>query len=228
MFNSQNQNTMKNVSLPEFMSMHIENRDHKSTYVQTAQELAEQVSQFLPAEVTVQVSEQDGKLYFEHAYTRIIHPELELNISYSTYNKKYSIWCRSIDRLKNVTHYTRRKVTEKLPAPNNIGVLNLRKLQAWIQYYESYYKLLLDYDTENADKKAAFLCSLENLPVEWFNKDIEGRILRNGIEFSFTISETYVDTRIHIHYECGRDLQTFLALADNRFGKLREETCQVS
>ncbi|MHC1707427.1 MAG: hypothetical protein AB9842_07885 [Bacteroidales bacterium] len=216
---------MKNVSLQEFMSMHIENRDHKLTYVQVAQELARQVSQFLPTEVTVQVSEEDGRLYFEQAHARILHPELELIISFSSYNKKYSIWCRSIDRLKNVTHYTRRQVTDQLQAPNNIGVLSLKKLQAWIQYYESYYKLLQERDTDNADKKAAFLRSLEGLPVEWFNKDIQGRILRNGIEFSFTISETYVDTRIQIHYGCGRDLETFLALADNRFGKLKEETC---
>jgi hypothetical protein len=215
---------MKNVSIQEFMSMHIENRDHKSTYLQTAQELAQQVSQFIPAEVIVQVSDEDDKFYFEQAQTRIIHPQLELLISYSTYNKKYSIWCRSIDHLRNVTQYTRSQVKQQLTEPNRIGVLNLRKLQDWIQYYENFYRLLQEHDTENAGKKIAFLRSLDGLPVEWISEGSRGRVLRNGLVFSFTISETYVDTRIEVHYACYRDLETFLALADNRLGKQQEET----
>lgn len=218
---------MKNVSLQKFMSMHIENRDHKSSYLQTAQEIANQVSQFLPAEVTVQVSEENGKFYFEQANTRIIHPELELIISYSTYNKKYSIWCRSIDTLKNITHYTRSSVRKELTEPNNIGVLSLKKLQAWIHYYETYYALLKAADTDNGKKKDAFLRSLEGHPVEWFNKGTHGRIVKNGLEFSFTISETYVSTKIEVHYSCNKDLSTFLALADNKLTQPANAVCPI-
>jgi uncharacterized protein YfcZ (UPF0381/DUF406 family) len=227
MFNPQNQTIMKNVSLQEFMSMHIENRDHKSSYLQTAKELAEQVSQFLPVEVTVQISEEDGKFYFEQANVSIIHPELELIISYSTYNKKYSIWCRSIDRLKNITHYTRSSMRKDLTEPNNIGVLTLKKLQAWIQYYESYYALLKAADTDNGNKKDAFLRSLEGQPVEWFNKGTHGRIVKNGLEFSFTITETYVSTKIEVHYSSNKDLSTFLALADNKLIQPANAVCPI-
>ena len=227
MFNPQNQRIMKNVSLQEFMSMHIENRDHKSSYLQTALEIAEQVSRFLPTEVTVQISEEDGKFYFEQANTRILQAELELIISYSTYNKKFSIWCRSIDTLKNITHFTRSSVRKDLTEPNNIGVLSLKKLHAWIQYYESYYALLKAADTENANKKDAFLRSLEGQSVELFNKGTHGRIVKNGLEFSFTISETYVSTKIEVHYSCNKDLSTFLALADNKLIQPANAICPL-
>ncbi|MCX6270491.1 MAG: hypothetical protein NTU44_04585 [Bacteroidetes bacterium] len=218
---------MKNVSLQEFLAMHIENPGSKSDHLQSAQELSKQVSQFVPAEVTIQVSEEAGKFYFEQANVRIIHPELELIISYSTYNKKYSIWCRSIDKLKNITHYTRSSMREKLTEPNNIGVLTAKKIQAWIQYYESYFALLKAADTENGDKKDAFLRSLEGQPVEWFNKGTHGRIIKNGLEFSFTISETYVSTKIEVHYSCNKDLSTFLALADNKLVQSKDAVCPI-
>ncbi|MCX6272212.1 MAG: hypothetical protein NTU44_13530 [Bacteroidetes bacterium] len=218
---------MKNVNLPEFLAMHIENPGSKSDLLQSAKELSKQVSQFVPAEVTIQVSEEDGKFYFEQANVRIIHPELELNISYSTYNKKYSIWCRSIDMLKNITHYTRSSVRKELTEPNNIGVLSLKKLQAWIQYYESYYALLKTADTDNGNKKDAFLRSLEGQPVEWFNKGTHGRIIKNGLEFSFSITETYVSTKIEVHYSCNKDLSTFLALADNKLVQPKDAVCPI-
>jgi hypothetical protein len=119
---------MKNVSLQEFMSIHMENLGHKSSCLQTAQELATRISQFVPSEVTVQDSEKDSKLYFEQANVRIIHPELELQISYSTYNKKYLIGCRSIDMVKNITHYTRSSMRKTLTEPNKIGVLTMTKI----------------------------------------------------------------------------------------------------
>lgn len=206
---------MKKVSLQEFHSMKIENHDAIQHFMLKAQQLADQVSKFAPVEIRVRVDESDNKLFIADALVCLVHPNLQFSIVYSDYQKRFRIWCESINDLRNIGSGARRQFSDKYTQPNAIGVLTTKKIQAWINYYEAIYNDLYLKDQENSDKKKAFLASIEGLSVDWKAKGHSGIIRRNGLAFEFTIDDSYINTSIKIDWGLNHSLTTFLAMADN-------------
>jgi hypothetical protein len=208
---------MKTLSLPQFTSAKIDTSDYQKKDILEQITKAKEISQFHPCEVKVSVSEQDGKLYFEHTHLKLKHESLDMTIRFDNHRKKYSIWCDSIRGLKNVTSYTIQDEKKKLVEPKNIGVLTTKKINDWLTYYEQLYNNLEALNESNESKEQKFLDSLKGLKVD-FDKDRKGgEVIKNGIRFRFKIEPTYIRQEIEIHYECESNLNTFLKLSDNKY-----------
>lgn len=201
----------------EFLNAGFSIAEYKSKAIEEAKALQLQVSEFYPCEIFYTCSEQDGKLYFEYANVRLTHPTLNLEIGHSSYNKKYSIVCRSFSDLKNTNYNTVEMCKKDLTEPNNIGKLNAKKILAWVNYYEEIYKRLKVVNDKNGSVKDDFLKSIEGLPVKWDREKKSGRIVINGIEFTFSIGETYISQNLAVHYSVSANVQEFLQLSNNQW-----------
>jgi len=172
---------------------------------------------FYPCEVVVSVTEQDGKDYFERIEIMLMHP-LEINIHFDEYKKKWHMYCRKLQELKNITHNIIDACKQKLVEPKNIGVLNKVKILNWINYYAALYELLKEKDAENTLKKSEFMRSIEGMDVVYSQDKTTGRIIKNGIIFDFHIHEAYIGTYIKLELEhIDSTIENFLKLSDNKF-----------
>jgi len=208
---------MKKLTETEFkaLNLNIGNEYHRER-INAAIKQVEEFNTFIPCEIEFSLSEQDSGLYFEYTEIKIIDP-LHFIINFDSYRKKYTIYCRSIDKdFKNINHYTIQEAKKNIQEPKKIGVLTTKKINEWLNYYRQLYAALKVIDEQNSDKVKEFLKSIEGQPVRWFNNNKSGEIVKNGLLFKFKIEETYISTSIEVHYKTGSELNDFLKLADNK------------
>jgi len=166
----------------------------------------------LKAYVYAQVNVLDGMIVeFTCWGIRIPHEYLELYLMYS--KKIYSIVDRKIHTLKNSNTYSEIKTGY----PNNFGVITLKSVQKWITYREMQYNERSIIDKANKEKKDLFLKSLEGQEITWTKRNESGSIIKNGIEFGFTLYDTHVSTRIELNYKVDNSIESFIKLADNKY-----------
>lgn len=199
------------ISIKEAKKKNLTMRDDE---VNKAIALAEQVSAFYPAEAVINVSNYENKLNYERTDVKLKHDFLELYISFG-YTKKYVISCYNLDKFRNVER--NRAYETPIEKPNQIGVLNEKKILAWVNYYEEIYQRLEKKDKENGSKKEAFLESIKGMPVRWFGEGERGEIVKNGIVYKFHIQHEYVSETIEIHYKVSSTLAAFKLLSDNKY-----------
>ena len=177
--------------------------------------LEKTVSEFYPAYVTFEMSEEEGILYYERCTVRLIHHTLSLTIR--NYNDKhFTISCENFDKMK-VTSYQVTAESEKIGKPQNIGVLKTKKIYAWITYYEKLYEVTSAMDANNRNALDEFLQSLFPLEVSWSNDKKTGTVKRNGIVFLFRIETSYVSMNLSLDYGISANLDSFLKLSDNKY-----------
>ena len=205
---------MKKIKIADFDIASISNQ-FTLEKIEEIKKQAEEVKLFYPCEVIVSITEQDEKDYFEKVEIMLIHP-LEINIHFDGYKKKWHMYCRKFNELKNITHNTIDACKQNLAEPKNIGVLNTIKIFNWINYYDSLYNLLKEKDAENASRKKAFMQSISGLDVVYSQDGKAGKIKTNGIIFSFHIHETHIDKYIELEH-INSTIENFLKLSDNKF-----------
>lgn len=204
-------------TLTQFQTLNVKLSEYQQRDINEAVELCELIKPFYPCSVKVDVSTQEGQLYYQLVYVML---DGDLNLSVKKSKDKFVINCYfALDTIRNVSGYTRNEVYKQVPEPVKIGVLSTKKIQAWVDYYTEVYRRLLSIDSENQNKKAAFLKSIEGLPVEWFNNNKSGTLVKNGIEYTFKIEDEYVSENIKLHYSVYATLDNFLKLSDNKFKK---------
>ncbi len=201
----------KEVSIKEAEKLNLSNYD--KTVMQAAQKLADETSLYFPADPIILVSVEDGKSYYERTEIKLFHPVLDLRIERNEYRKKYDIYCRTMSTFLNVGNSY--QYVADIEKPNEIGVLSAKKIQAWVSYYEQVCKIVVEADKQGAERVAAFLKSIKGLPVKWREGKTSGDILRNGIEFSFSINNGHVSTSMRL-YHVDENVKTFLLMSDNK------------
>lgn len=187
--------------------------------IQETKELSEKVNAFYPCEIILYFSEHEGREYYEHADIKMIYKEHEFFIRYWEHKKKYVIYEDFTQKLKNVDRYAISRIREKIEEPQKIGVLSTKKLLNWFEYHITIINEAQKIDAQNGNEKDAFLKSIEGLPVFWYNSGKQGEIIQNGIKFSFTIGDTYINKKIEVHYSVSNELDNFLQLANNQYLK---------
>ena len=199
------------ISIKEAAKLKLQIREDD---VANAVNLAKVVSAYYPAEAMVNVTEYDDKFHYGHMEVKLQHEFLDLRISFG-YTKKYDISCMSLT-FKNLSGST--VYGHKFEKPNQIGVLNEKKILQWVNYYEQVYQRAAELDKASAAKKELFLLSLKGLPVKWFGTDKRrGSIIKNGIEYSFNIGDEGVSQKIELHYKIPSTLAAFKLLSDNKW-----------
>lgn len=180
---------------------------------------SEEINFFYPCQVYVNFDQYDnGEEYFHHAEIKAIYKETEFIIKYWEQTKKYHIYSEELTRkFKNIDNYTIKRIKENIKEPQQIGVVNLKKLVNWFEYHLAVIEEAKKIDAANGSEEVKFLKSIEGLPVKWSNDKKSGEILQNGLLFSFSIGPTYISKKIEIHYKVSNELESFLKLSKNQY-----------
>lgn len=211
---------MKYLTLEQFQNTATEFKTlvvDKQGYINEALKFSGTIAPFYPCYPMFRVSEHKGCQYYENWNIRLMHPSLILEIRYANYNKKYFINCLSIDDLQNINQRSVEHAKKYISAPNSIGVLTAKKLLQWVNYYESLYATLKTENDTNSNEIQQFIASLDGLPVKWNIDKKGGAIIKNGLEFTFSIQQKSVSTNINFYYKTGTLLGDFLKLSDNKY-----------
>jgi len=209
----------KYITFKEFYALDVQNPDQKQEAITGSNALIDTVSAFHPCTAMFNIETNDNaeKPLYVHYAIYLTHPELTLRISYDNNRKKWSIYNMDIAALKNVTYFTQEEVRKGLTEPRAMGKLSANKILEWINYLEEEYRQLVLLNSANKDAIQAFLDSIKDLPVRWFDNNRQGSIVRNGIELAFRIHETYVSQKISIHYTTSNTVSDFVRLSDNKW-----------
>lgn len=180
--------------------------------------LSEQVNQFYPCEVVLNFSEYENKEHYEHADIRMMYKNVVFYIKYWEHKKKYIIYTEDLRKqFKNVDSYAINKIKSQLDEPQQIGVLSVKKLINWFEYHIAIIEEATKINDINGNYKEIFLKSIEGQKIQWFNNGKSGEIIKNGVKFSFTIGETYINTKTEIYYQVPNTIEAFLKIADNKY-----------
>lgn len=178
----------------------------------SAEKLAEQVNQFMPASALIDYSEYDGGIHFEH-----VGVYLQDSPKYCVRKFKEKYYVVNHTNYPNVDSYGAKRATEHLKQPNYIGVFTAKKLKDWVDYLNAEHEILTALSIGANKRETEFLEKLNGLPVQWYSDKKSGRIVRNGIEYIFTIKDGNIYQNMEIHCSASSTLETFLQLSDNKF-----------
>ena len=154
---------------------------------------------------------------------RLINAGMPIFVQFEEYRKKYNffLW----DSLAYVNYQDKAQYKETHTEPQQVGVLNAKKINAWINYLQDEYFYLQGLSIDRSEKIAEFLSSAKK--IEGMNirlstdrsTDTRGSIEKNGISFSFTIDNQsgYISKELKISYKVGNSLDDFLKLSDNKY-----------
>ena len=192
--------------------------EHKEEYIKEATERCAVINPFFPCYARFKVYNDEGIVIF-HSFEILLLCHVLITIRFSSQDKKYHFYCEDIKELKNITYDTQVSVKKTLVEPQQVGVLTTKKIQNWVDYYTNLYDALRVVNDFNYDRIQVFLKSIEGLNVVWSHDKKSGSVLKNGIEYTFQISELYVSERIKLHYNVNSTLENFLALSENKYIK---------
>jgi len=157
------------------------------------------------------------------ANIRLINEGMPIFCRYDEYKKRYDFFL--YDNLSYINYHDKAEYKEKHQEPQQIGVLNAKKINNWINYLQDEYFYLQGLSIDRSEKIAEFLSSakkIEGMNIRLStdrNTDTRGDIEKNGISFSFSIDNQsgYISKELKLSYKVGSSLDDFLKLADNKY-----------
>lgn len=206
---------IKEVTVEQLTKMRLKGRPELCNDIVLAQKLCTEVSEFYPAEVFISLKEEDDEWYYDYAQVKLQHPSLYITVCYR--KDKYEVYCEDVRRMPYTDYHDVRAASNEVARPNSIGKLSSRKIAEWIKYYEEVFTIVKAVSDSRKLKEKMFLESLEGLDVSWGKDGINGSIVKNGIEFSFTLGKTYISRKLEIHYKVDNDVASFIKLSDNKY-----------
>ena len=152
------------------------------------------------------------------------------NMVYNLISSKGKVYLESIQLNMVVrTYFNWNTISHVLkdfqdPEPNkmSLGKMTLKKLESWALWCDNRMKLLLSEIDERMTNLGNFYNSLPIETKKNFDNKTgllkSGYIVRNGIEFTFEVTDLKYYTSIRLDTGSST-LETFLALSDNKFKK---------
>lgn len=207
---------IEEIKLQEFDNLKLKLNEYQKSEIENNKKLCEEINKFYPCSLIFQVYKEEDKIYYKRSKIQLDHDFLKLSINYSHYKKKYSIGADFLCFSK-LGNYRINEAYKLFDKPNNIGVASTKKIKDWIAYYENVYKALEVENKNSTEKINLFLKGLEGLPVEWSKNNKNGKLLKNGIEFSFRIENGHIFQKIELHYSVGATIEVFKQLSDNKY-----------
>lgn len=185
--------------------------------------LQKEVNEFYPCEVRVKFAENvNSVLVFHSVSVCLINPTTETRIHKIQRGGKihYNIYSSDIEHdicFKNVNRNQKETAISGIEIPKTIGKLTTKKIQQWIDYINQCFVLIEAKNNVNTRELDAFLESIKEQEVRWFNNKTSGEIIKNGIKFSFKIEEGCISKKIEVYYKVDNNIENFLKLADNNY-----------
>ena len=151
---------MKTYAINEILPV-LNLNDYQNKGLTEIIKVSEQVNAFYPCQVFLNFSEYDSQEHYEHADIKMIYKNVVFYIKYWEYQKKYVIYEDTIKTFENVDRYALKNIYEKIKEPQKIGVLNIKKLVNWFEYYISIIEEAKKINEQNGNEKAKFLESIK-------------------------------------------------------------------
>lgn len=159
---------------------------------------------------------------------RLINAGMPIFLQFDEYRKKYNffLW----DSLAYVNYHDKTQYKETHPEPQQIGVLNAKKINAWINYLQDEFFFLQGLSIDRSEKIALFLAEakkIEGISIRLGDsdnyRDTSGDITKNGINYSFTIDRQsgYISQKIDLSYKINHKLDDFLKLSNNEWREIK-------
>ena len=205
-------------TLAEALKLNISNKYHSET-LEKDKVVFDNINKFYPCECECEVSQhEDGDWYLDHSRFYLINDVCKIVIRFDSYRKKYNFYFT--ENFSNISHYQISDIRKSFDAPQNVGVLTTKKIEKWVKYEQDVYLAIKKKSDELSNGVDTFLKTLEGENVKWFNNNNNksGEIVKNGIKFSFSISDGYVSKKIEIYYDVDNTLEMFKKLSDNKLG----------
>lgn len=190
--------------------------------IEATEAVCEEISQYAPAHVEYKVRRgDDGSVYFEHTDIRITGTDITARKSSQGSKSYYSFFPSGARLLPNLSNHRYNAIRESKEEPNRIGVLSQKKVDAWIKFCTEVNEDAKKESDENTAKIEAFLKSIENEEVRYHGHSkgnkYAGTIVKNGIEFTYKISEGYISQKVALHYSVPNDIESFRKLSESQY-----------
>lgn len=203
-----------------FDELLIANADKVVQKIENEGELHQMVKEFIPeAELFYQVTHdrEECKNLLENVSTGFRRNGILFFVRKYIYPKIHYILTCDYTVFNFTDNYSLQKAFKNLVGPNRIGVFSKSKIEDWVTYLTQGYRNLERLNAENEMRITKFRQRLESLPdVSWNEDKYQGRIVRKGLTYTFTINQAGYSECISLDYRC-QSLDDFLALSDNNF-----------
>jgi hypothetical protein len=208
----------KNVTLSEILELKFDNNYHY-TEIERIKEEVEKINKFYPCHVIFTISQwdEDGIIKNSLNYHSIFLDNDICKIKISKYKDQYSIHLN--DNFDNVSYYSIENIKKNFKKPNNIKVLNKKKLSDWVEYWNNIYLEIKKLSDVHSDIERDFLESIKNENVSWNGDKKSGYILKNGIRYIFKIEQGYITEKLEIDWNVKNTFETFKLLSDNKINR---------
>jgi len=203
---------MKNVLLNEANKLGLNVSSHYN--YDDCVKVQKELSAFTPCHILVRYDENDNNSIY---YLYVILTDYPfIHCQYSTRDKKYHFYIIQDNNSGTYGLKQSQINIEHLIEPIKIGVLNLKKVTAWIEYLSAIEQIYKETFNKGKNLKTEFLKSIKGLPVKWYDNNKKGTIESNGIIFNFEIGDTYISKKIKLSYKIDNTIENFKLLSDNK------------
>ncbi len=216
---------MQVISLKSALKLNIDN-EYQRKNLDKDKELLEHINTFHKCECYVKVSDrEDGTYWVEHTKFVLDNEVIGVVIRYDSYRKKYSFYGDwNTSDMKNLSSYQISDIRKTFTEPRGVGKLNKKKITDWIKFEEDVYLACKKKNNELDDKVGKFLKTLAGQDVKWRTQNEQtgvyvGEIVKNGIEYKFSIENGFISEKVSIHYKVSNNINSFLLLSDNKINR---------
>lgn len=202
---------MEKYSLSEALKLNVNQYDRNR--LETAEQENKHINQFYPCHTFCKVEKHDERYIVENIKHYLDNDVCKITIIYDKYKKKYRIW---FEEKFNIPYYKIETIIKSFKAPKNIGVLSTKKIQEWISYVQNIYLAIKSLNEQNSEKINKFLETIKSEDVIWIENNKQGKIVKNGLVYTFSIIDGYIYENIEIHYSIPKNFETFKMLSENK------------
>ena len=208
----------KNVNLSEILELNFENNFYYSV-IERIKEEVEKINKFYPCHVIFTINQwcEDDIIKNSYNYHSIFLDNDICKIKISKNKDQYSIYLH--ENIENVSQYSIENIKKNFKKPNNIKVLNKKKLSDWVEYWNNIYLEIKKLSVKHSNIEQDFLNTIKNENVIWDRDKKSGYILRNGIRYIFKIENGFIQEKLEIDWSVKNTFETFKLLSDNKINR---------
>ena len=219
-FINQTLKKMKNYTLEEIKTLNLS--VNNQALITDAETESKNYNQFYPSYFLVnggyyENSEKEQVFFIERIQHYLKSDICKIQIRKVNQHNKYYFLIYNYSDFPTLTTSEKEQIKRSLTEPQNVGVMTTKKLTNWVEYTEKKFLLYQEQENQNQSKILNFYNSLKDEKVYYWEGKKRGEIRKNGLVFSFEISNSYISTKVVVDTNRNIDIIQFNKLANNQF-----------
>ncbi len=211
---------MKNYTLEEIKTLNLS--VNNQALILDAETESKNYNQFYPSYFLVnggyyENSEKEQVFFIERIQHYLKSDICKIQIRKVNQHNKYYYLIYNYSDFPTLTTSEKEQIKRSLTEPQNVGIMTTKKLTKWVEYTEKKFLLYQEQENQNQSKILNFYNSLKDEKVYYWEGKKRGEIRKNGLVFSFEISNSYISTKVVVDTNRNIDIIQFNKLANNQF-----------